>query len=118
MPHRTVGRDRGSATVVAVACAGVLVMVATAVLAVVAVADTRQRAALAADLAALAAADRALLGPGPACDSAAAVAEANGARLARCDVAASGIADLTVVVSAAPRNVPLTVSARSRAGPP
>ncbi|WP_338320421.1 Rv3654c family TadE-like protein [Streptomyces lonarensis] len=102
---------------VAVACAAVLVAVAAAVLAVVGVADTRQRAALAADLAALAAADRALLGPETACESAARVAEANGARLTRCALAADGVADLSVAVSAA-GNVPFTVAARSRAGPP
>ncbi|NJQ17640.1 hypothetical protein HCN52_22555 [Streptomyces bohaiensis] len=102
---------------VAAACAAVLVVVATAVLAVVGVADLRQRAALAADLAALAAADRALLGPDAACGSAAVVAAANGARLTRCHVAADGVADLTVVVSLTGA-APVTVAVRSRAGPP
>jgi secretion/DNA translocation related TadE-like protein len=69
----------------------------------------RHRAGSAADLAALAAADRALDGERPACALAARVASAQGAVLRRC-VVVGEISDVTAAVGSA--------QVRSRAGPP
>ncbi|MET7639589.1 Rv3654c family TadE-like protein [Streptomyces sp. NPDC005438] len=73
----------------------------------------RHRAAVAADLAALAAAERAWEGPGRSCRLADRVARRNDARLTTC-VVRGMVADLTTTVRAGPR----TVRVRSRAGPP
>ncbi|MFH8472589.1 Rv3654c family TadE-like protein [Streptomyces sp. NPDC018000] len=73
----------------------------------------RHRAAGAADLAALAAADRALQGPEEACGAAEEVAAAQGAVLVRCTVRGE-IADVTARVSSGPYEP----AVRSRAGPP
>jgi secretion/DNA translocation related TadE-like protein len=112
MPSRSEPPDRGSATVWAVFGAAVLCLVFAAVLALGQVAGARQRAAGAADLAALAAADRALAGPEAACGLARRVAEAQGARLTRCHLGGE-IADLTAEARAGP----YAVRARARAGP-
>jgi secretion/DNA translocation related TadE-like protein len=113
VPNRSErGGDRGSATVWALLSVTVLCVVFGAVLALGQVTAARQRAATAADLAALAAADRALAGPAAACDAAARVAEAQGARLVRCHVGGE-VADLTAEVRAGP----YTTGVRSRAGP-
>jgi secretion/DNA translocation related TadE-like protein len=69
----------------------------------------RHRAGSAADLAALAAADRALDGERPACALAARVAAAQGAVLRRC-VVVGEVSDVTAAVGGA--------QVRSRAGPP
>ena len=78
--------ERGVAGILVLSLTAVLALVGavSATLAVVAVA--RQRAAAAADLSALAAAERSTLGPAAACDHARAVAGAAGARLLRCSV--------------------------------
>ncbi|MFI1713894.1 Rv3654c family TadE-like protein [Streptomyces litmocidini] len=73
----------------------------------------RHRAGGAADLAALAAADRALWGEAEACAAASRVAVAQGAELARCAVR-DGVADVTARVVRGPYRPEV----RSRAGPP
>ncbi len=73
----------------------------------------RHRAGGAADLAALAAADRAVEGRAVACAAARRVAAAQHTRLVRCSVAAA-IAD----VSAEAGSSPFTSRVRARAGPP
>ncbi|MFG2760244.1 Rv3654c family TadE-like protein, partial [Streptomyces wuyuanensis] len=93
------------------ACA--MCVVFAAVLAMGQVVVARHRAGAAADLAALAAADRALEGTGPACARAARVARAQGAEVVRCAVAGE-IADVTAGTALGPYR-PET---RSRAGPP
>lgn len=76
--------DRGSASVLMLAMAVVLAFAGMAATALGAVAIARHQAASAADMAALAAAGRALEGPGPACRAARAVTVAVGATLSRC----------------------------------
>ncbi|MFF9350233.1 Rv3654c family TadE-like protein [Streptomyces sp. NPDC014734] len=73
----------------------------------------RHRAGGAADLAALAAADRALSGPEQACGTAEKVAAAQGAVVVRC-VVRGEIADVTARVSLGPYEP----TVRARAGPP
>ncbi|SFC60847.1 Rv3654c family TadE-like protein [Streptomyces aidingensis] len=119
MPNSRDLRDRGSGTVWTVACVGVLCAAFAGVLALGQVATVRQRAATAADLAVLAAAERAFSGraagtPAAACSRAGEVAAAQGARLVRCAVPGAGLADLTVEVRAGPYRV----VARSRAAVP
>jgi secretion/DNA translocation related TadE-like protein len=105
---------------VAVATAGlilVLVCVAALLASLGAVAVARHRAASAADLAALAGAQHALEGAGPSCDAARQVAEAQGARLATCELHG---AEVVVEVSVRPagRIGQLGLAtARARAGP-
>ncbi|MCE7080086.1 flp pilus-assembly TadE/G-like family protein [Streptomyces sp. ST2-7A] len=103
-----------------VACLGLLTVVLGAVLALTAVVEARHRAAGAADLAALAAADRAWHGPEHACERARLVAEAGGTRLVRCGVGPglhgddppdALVADLTVESRAGPHRL----RARARA---
>lgn len=105
-------RDRGSASVWVALCITLFGVLFIAVLTLGQAVTARHRSAAAADLAALAAADRALLSTGQACDAARRVAAANGGRLVRCRVQGETV-DLTASVRAglfAPR-------ARSRAGP-
>ncbi|MDT0445397.1 Rv3654c family TadE-like protein [Streptomyces johnsoniae] len=104
--------DRGSATVWAALCATLLCLVFAAVLALGQVTGARQRAAAAADLAALAAADVAPDGADAACALARRVAGAQGARLVRCHVGGE-ISDLTAEARAGP----YSVRVRARAGP-
>lgn len=106
-------RDRGSATVWVAMAATVLCVVFAAVLAMGQAVVARHRAGSAADLAALAAADHALQGPGPACEKAATVARAQGAAVVRCAVQGE-IAEVTAQV----RFGPYGPKVRSRAGPP
>lgn len=73
----------------------------------------RHRAASAADLAALAAADRALWGPRIACRRAAEVAGSQGAEVVRCALAGE-VADVTATA----RLGPYAPTVRARAGPP
>jgi secretion/DNA translocation related TadE-like protein len=101
--------DRGSATVWTALVGVVLCVVVGALLAMGHAIAARHRAGGAADLAALAAADHALLGQSQACSLAARVDAAQGARLLRCSVLGE-IADVTAAVGPA--------HARSRAGPP
>ncbi|AZM46987.1 hypothetical protein DMB38_15280 [Streptomyces sp. WAC 06738] len=105
--------DRGGATVWSALACFALCAVFAAALALGQAVHSRHRAGGAADLAALAAADRALLGEAAACAAARRVAAAQGARLLRCAVAGE-VAD--VVASA--RTGRFTAEVRSRAGPP
>jgi secretion/DNA translocation related TadE-like protein len=105
--------ERGSATVWAALSATVLCVVLAAVLGLGKAVAARHRAGGAADLAALAAADRALEGPARACAAARHVAAAQGARVLRCGMRGD-IADVT----AAARWGPYDPSVRARAGPP
>ena len=78
--------DRGSATVLVLAVAGLLVLVAVLLAGLGGVAVTRHRAAAAADLAALAGADAALQGPDAACAAAGRAARRGDAELAACQL--------------------------------
>lgn len=110
--------DRGGATVFAVACAGVLLLLGAALGVVAAIVVAHRTAQGAADLAALAAAG--VIGAGGAgdpCARAVQVASANGARLTACTVAGR---DVGVVVEVdGPRwlGQRADLRARSRAGP-
>ncbi|MGW0967971.1 Rv3654c family TadE-like protein [Streptomyces sp. NPDC002516] len=108
-----VSSDRGSATVWAVGAIAVLCAVFGAVLSMGQVVVVRHRAAGAADLAALAAADHWSDGGASACARAERVALAQGARLVRCEIEGQ-ISDVT----AASGTGPITAEVRSRAGPP
>lgn len=105
--------DRGSATVWAVGAMAALCVVFGVVLAMEHAAVVRHRAAGAADLAALAAADHWSDGGTAACAQAGGVARAQSARLVRCAVDGE-ISDVT----AASGSGPFTAEARARAGPP
>ncbi|WUX48989.1 flp pilus-assembly TadE/G-like family protein [Streptomyces sp. NBC_01435] len=105
--------DRGLATVWVAMTTATLCAVFAVVLALGQVVVVRHRAGGAADLAALAAADRALQGPGKACGVAEKVAAAQGAVVVRCAVLGE-IADVTARVGFGPYE-PVV---RSRAGPP
>ncbi|MFF5975319.1 Rv3654c family TadE-like protein [Streptomyces sp. NPDC012769] len=105
--------DRGAATVWTAIAACALCVVFGAVLALGQAVTARHRAGGAADLAALAAADRALWGEEDACAAASRVAMAQGATLVRCDVR-EDVADVTAQVTLGP----WTTAIRSRAGPP
>ncbi|MET9799505.1 Rv3654c family TadE-like protein [Streptomyces sp. NPDC006368] len=91
----------------------VMCTVFVAVLTLGQVVAARHMAGGAADLAALAAADRALWGKDHACDAAAMVARAQRAEVVRCTVRGE-IADVT----ARARFGPYVPEVRSRAGPP
>ncbi|MFF2012047.1 Rv3654c family TadE-like protein [Streptomyces sp. NPDC058195] len=107
------GGDRGLATVWVAMTTATLCAVFAVVLALGQVVVVRHRAGGAADLAALAAADRALRGPEEACAAAGKVAAAQGAAVVRC-VVSGELADVTARVAFGP----YTPEVRSRAGPP
>ncbi|MEU9400653.1 Rv3654c family TadE-like protein [Streptomyces sp. NPDC048242] len=104
--------EQGSATVWSLGAVAVLCVVFGAVLALGHAVVVRHRAAGAADLAALAAADHWAEGGAAACARAERVATAQGARLVRC-VISGEISD----VSAGAGRGPFTAEVRSRAGP-
>ncbi|WP_393058984.1 Rv3654c family TadE-like protein [Streptomyces sp. LN549] len=106
-------RDQGLATVWAAVTTATLCVVFAVILALGQVVVIRHRAGGAADLAVLAAADRALEGAAAACHSAREVAAAQGAEVVRCTVQGE-IADVTARV----RGGPYASVVRSRAGPP
>ncbi|WP_329021681.1 Rv3654c family TadE-like protein [Streptomyces sp. NBC_00690] len=105
--------DRGSATVWTAMAVTTLCLVFAAVLALGQAVVTRHRASTAADLASLAAASHALLGPAPACAKGVMVARAQGAEVVRCAVRGE-VAEVTTRVAFGP----YTPEARARAGPP
>jgi len=110
--------DRGSATIWVLALSGVLAVLAAAVVLVGAAAVARHRAGTAADLAALAAAGRAVLGQPGGCELAAEVARANAARLVSCSIDESAVAEVRVAVPVQLGKLGVhTASARARAGP-
>ncbi|MDA0566495.1 flp pilus-assembly TadE/G-like family protein [Streptomonospora sp. S1-112] len=123
-PHRRVraagrpgerARERGSGSVWVLNLCVLVWFTALAVVLVAGVRADHHRAASAADLAALAGAERAALGAASACAAARSTAEANGATLTDCDLADD--LSLRVTVRTPARLVRGTVTAHSRAGP-
>lgn len=113
---RPVG-DRGAAAVLVLTTAAVLVLAGSTVSAVAAVGIARQRAATVADLAALAAAQRALEGEPAACRTAARIAAANGAGLVSC-LLAGDVAEVVAEVRPGGRLGRLgRATSQARAGP-
>jgi secretion/DNA translocation related TadE-like protein len=112
------GRDRGSATVWVLVLAAVLGLVAAASVLVGVAVVARHRAASAADLAALAAAGRAVTGDPSACATAADVARANAAELTACHVGPGAIVEVEVAIAVRLGGAGVhTAVGRSRAGP-
>jgi secretion/DNA translocation related TadE-like protein len=109
----SVARDRGLATVWTAVMTATLCVVFATVLALGQAVSARHKAGGAADLAALAAADRALRGTETACGAAGKVALAQGAEIVRCAVQGE-VADVT----ARARFGLYAPEVRSRAGPP
>ena len=110
--------ERGSATVWVLALAAVLALVATAAVLGGVAAVARHRAAGAADLAALAAAGRLVLGDRTGCAVAAEVAARNGARLSGCRLAGDGVVEVEVRVPVRLGRLGVhTATGRARAGP-
>jgi secretion/DNA translocation related TadE-like protein len=107
-------RDRGAASIFVLAVGLFLVAAGVAGAMVVTARLARHTARNAADLAALAAAGRAIEGAGPACAAAARYAEANGAHLTSCEV--TGL-EVTVRTEAPVRSLSVTATAAARAGP-
>ncbi|GAA5167131.1 Rv3654c family TadE-like protein [Ornithinimicrobium tianjinense] len=116
--------ERGSGTVLAVGLVGVLLTLLVAGLLIADVAIAGQRARTAADLAALAAAGRALEGAseGEVCAAASAVAARNGAPLTSCSldvagrVGSRGLPSVRVTAARDTAAGGWTVEARARAG--
>ncbi|MFI6661961.1 Rv3654c family TadE-like protein [Streptomyces sp. NPDC050523] len=106
------GGDRGSATVWSVGAVAVLCVVFGVVLALGQAVVVRHRAAGAADLAALAAADHWADGGRAACDRAGRLARAQSSRLVRCVV----VGEISDVTAASGRG-PFAAEVRARAGP-
>jgi len=108
------GDDRGAGAVLAIVLVAAVAVVGFAGVSLAAALSTRQQVIGAAELASLAAADAAsgAIGGVP-CEVAAAVAQANRTRLARCE--ANGLV-VTVTVAGSFAGIP--IQARSRAGPP
>jgi secretion/DNA translocation related TadE-like protein len=119
-PRAAPARDAGVGTVLAVGLVAVVSCLLLAVAALGSAVAARHRAGAAADLAALAAADRSLgRSPGVPCRAAAATALANRARVTACAVADDG--SVTVVVSVGlprPWDRLGIARARARAGRP
>jgi secretion/DNA translocation related TadE-like protein len=112
------GRDDAGFVTVAVAGLLLVLLSVTSLVAVLgAVGVARHRAAAAADLAALAAAERALEGPSAACTAAATVARRQSARLTSCSL--DGLEAWVEVTVRPPGRVGLMGEARARshAGP-
>ena len=110
--------QRGSATVWVVALSAVLALVGAAAVLVGAAVVARHRATTAADLSALAAAGRTVLGDAGACAAAQGVAAANNAELTRCTVGAGAVAEVAVSVSVRLGRLGVhTATATARAGP-
>ena len=114
--------EAGSSTPVMVGLVAVCVLLLGLVLGVGHVATLSHRAAKAADLAALAAADTQRgLRPGDPCETARRIAEANGAGLVHCVRVAEhpGVMEVSVQIPLAEILAPLgPAEGRSRAGPP
>lgn len=110
-------RQRGSGTVLGAGLAMVMILLLAGLLLVAQVAVAASRAAGAADLAALAAADAARgLTSGNPCEVAEAVSRQNGASLSSCSITGEEIADIVTSVALPPPWGKAT--GRSRAGPP
>ncbi|QVQ50363.1 flp pilus-assembly TadE/G-like family protein [Spiractinospora alimapuensis] len=107
-------RDRGSGTIWVLTWCVLVWFVALTFVLLGSVRVDRHRAATAADLAALATAQRDARGASTPCAAAEEVAAANDAELVECTVRGT-VADITVELPL--RHWPATVTARSRAGP-
>ena len=108
--------ERGSGSILMLMAIAIVAAVASAVLVVSGGLDTRQRAQVAADLSAVAAAAHALDGPSSACDRAKAVTQANGAAMRSC-VVVDGIAEIKVEVRSQLSWFVGSFIGRARAGP-
>jgi secretion/DNA translocation related TadE-like protein len=111
--------ERGSATLLGVVLAAILVAIAVTAAWWVAVVDLRHRAGIAADMAALAGAQAVQRGV-PACPAAQRVAAANAAQLTRCQLLGSDVvaeAQMSGTVRLLGREMPVQISRRARAGP-
>jgi secretion/DNA translocation related TadE-like protein len=106
--------ERGGATVLAVACLGLVLVVAVALAEVGAWFATERRVRAAADLAALAAAAEVLTDP---CGSAVVVAHANGAELEACEVTGREVVVTTSIPAPSRWGPEAVLTARARAGP-
>jgi secretion/DNA translocation related TadE-like protein len=108
--------ERGAATVLAVAFLAVLLLIGSALGVVAAMVRAHRAAQSAADLGALAAASAIARGRDP-CGSAAAIVDANGAKLRSCEI--QGQDALVTVEVAGPRwlGQDSDLSAQARAGP-
>ena len=115
---RAARSESGSATVLVAVLVGVLVMVALLGAAGAGVLVAHRRASVAADLAALAAAEALGLGRAGtrACSAAGRVGAANGAELTSCQVQGDDVL-VRVAVERSVMGWPVTVPARARAGP-
>lgn len=111
------GPERGSATVLVLGLVAVLALVAAVGTALAGVGVARHRAASAADLAALAAASRAVEGGLAACDAARTTARASGAVLARCALDGRTAEVVAVVQPPGPLGALGQAQSRARAGP-
>jgi secretion/DNA translocation related TadE-like protein len=107
--------NRGSAAPFAVACLGLLVLLAAALGVVAAMIHAHRQAQSAADLAALAAAGA--VGRADPCQVAAAAATTNGATLTSCDVAGREVRVNVVVEGPAWLGQEADLTAEARAGP-
>lgn len=108
--------ERGSASLLVVTMAGVLMLVAVAATVVVAMVRTHRMAQSAADLAALAGAEAAQRG-GDGCAVAGEVAGANGARVLRCVSDASNTLLEVAITGPQWHGHVVELRARARAGP-
>jgi secretion/DNA translocation related TadE-like protein len=115
--RRLTGGDRGSGTVLVLAVSAVLLLIAMVLVGVGTVGVARHRAASAADLAALAAADRALSGQATACAAAGRVAHAAGAVLRECRLTGDVAQVLATFRPAGPLGRLGVARALARAGP-
>lgn len=117
MTARRVQGDQGVATVLVLALAAVLALLGAGSATLAAAAAARQRAASAADLSALAGAERVLGGEASACARARYIADLVGAELLTCSVVGD-VVDLVVEVRpAGPLGRLGAAPARARAGP-
>jgi secretion/DNA translocation related TadE-like protein len=110
--------ERGSATVWVLALSGVLAVIGVAAVLVGAATVARHRATAAADLSALAAAGRAVVGSPAPCATAADVAMANAAELTGCTVGADAVVEVSVSVPVRLTGLGVhRATAHARAGP-
>lgn len=114
--------EQGSAALIVLGLVGVLVTVTLAGLVVGALLTGQRRAAAAADLAALAAADSVVsstpvLSTSAPCEEAAKIGVANGARLVSCTVEGDEVTVAVVVSVPVLMGADVAVSGRARAGP-
>ncbi|GAB3200037.1 hypothetical protein GCM10027062_18360 [Nocardioides hungaricus] len=107
--------ERGAVTLFAVSCLAVLLLLGAALGVVAAMVRAHRTAQAAADLAALAAAGA--VGESDPCAAGAAVATANGARLATCAVAGRDVTVRVVVTGPRWLGQDADFSAEARAGP-